>query len=457
MNRRELLAGTVGLAAAGMAGTSQAAPLDDVTVASAIRGSINAEQFGVWPNAVDDQSRAFRRMLDKASADSAPIFLPPGQYRLSNIRLPRETRLVGVAGSTRLVYGGDGYLFASDDAALVEFSGLAIDGANRPLAEGSQALIELRNLPALTIDGCEIVGSAASAVSLERVSGRLERSTIAGAADYAVYCVQAGRMSLVSNTVTDCGEGGLLVHRWQAGADGSIVTGNRIERIGANSGGTGQYGNGINIFRADNVLVANNHVADCAFSAIRANSAGNVQIVGNQCLRSGETAVYSEFAFEGAVIASNVVDGAAIGISIANLNEGGRLAVCQGNVVRNLVDRAPYEAYESIGFGIGISAEADTAITGNVVDSAERFGMLLGWGPFLRNVTATGNVIRKAGEGIAVSVADGAGTAVVTDNLIEGAARGVVGYRWSDRATDDLAGDDAPSFAHLLVERNRVV
>lgn len=457
MNRRDLLAGTFGLAAAGASSPAPAAPLADVSVTSAIRGSINAEQFGVWPNVVDDQSRAFRRMLEKASADSAPIFLPPGSYRLSNIRLPRETRLVGVAGSTRLVYGGDGYLFASDDAALVEFSGLAIDGANRPLAGGSRALIEFRDLPAMTVDGCEIAGSAASGLVLERVSGRVERSAITGAADYAVYCVQAGRMSFVSNTVADCGEGGLLVHRWQAGADGSIVTGNRIERIGARSGGTGQYGNGINIFRADNVLVANNHVADCAFSAIRANSAGNVQIVGNQCLRSGETAVYSEFAFEGAVIASNVVDGAAIGISIANLNEGGRLAVCQGNVVRNLIDHAPYEAYESIGFGIGISAEADTAITGNVVDSAERFGVLLGWGPYLRNVTATGNVVRKAGEGIAVSVAEGAGTAVVTDNLIEGAARGVVGYRWSERATEDLAGDGAQRFAHLLVERNRVV
>jgi uncharacterized secreted repeat protein (TIGR03808 family) len=456
MNRRQVLAGTVGVAAAASTGAAASAPLDGVTVASAIRGSINAEDFGVWPNAVDDQSRAFRRMLDKASSSGAPIFLPPGQYRLSNIRLPRETRLLGIAGSTRLVYGGDGYLFAADDAAVVSLSGLAIDGANRPLAKGAQALIELRQLPALAIDGCQIVGSARSALALEHVSGRIERTTIAGAANYAVYCVQAGRMAFQSNTITDCGEGGLLVHRWQAGGDGSIVTGNRIERIGAASGGTGQYGNGINIFRADNVLVSNNHVADCAFSAIRANSAGNVQILGNQCLRSGETAVYAEFAFEGAVISQNVVDGAAIGISIANLNEGGRLAVCQGNVVRNLIDHAPYEAYESIGFGIGISAEADTAITGNVVDTAPRFGMLLGWGPYLRNVSATGNVIRQAGEGIAVSVAEGAGTAVVTDNLIDGAARGVVGYRWSQRATDDLAVDGAERFAHLLVERNRV-
>jgi len=457
MNRRRLLAGSLGLAAAGTTIPARAAPLDDLVVTSAIRGSINAEQFGVWPGAVDDQSRAFRRMLDKAAETGAPVFLPPGQYRISNVRLPQEARLIGVAGSTRLVYGGDGYLFAAEDARLIELTGIAIDGANRPLGDAAQALVEMRRVASFAMDRCEVIGSGKTAVALEGVSGRLERSTIAGAADYAIYCVQSGRMSVASNIVLDCGEGGILVHRWQPGADGSAVTGNRIERIGARSGGTGQFGNGINIFRADNVLVVNNHVADCAFSAIRANSAGNVQITGNQCLRSGETAVYSEFSFEGAVISSNVIDGAAVGISIANLNEGGRMAVCQGNIVRNLVDHAPYEAYESIGFGIGIAAEADTAITGNVIDTAPRFGMLLGWGPYLRNVLATGNVIRAAGEGIAVSVAEGAGTAVVTDNLIDGAARGVVGYRWSERATEELGAGEGRHFAHLTVERNRVV
>ncbi|MEH0071825.1 hypothetical protein V6L77_18445 [Pannonibacter sp. Pt2-lr] len=46
------------------------------------------------------------------------------------------------------------------------------------------------------------------------------------------------------------------------------------------------------------MIIASNHVSDCAFSAIRANSASNVQISGNTCLRSGETAIYSEFSFE---------------------------------------------------------------------------------------------------------------------------------------------------------------
>ncbi len=456
MDRRKFLATGVGLALGGLATRADASSLADLTVSAAIRGSINAEEFGVRPGAVDDQSRAFQKMLDAAGERGAPVFLPPGDYVVSNIRFPRETRLTGVPGTTRIVYGGDGFLFVAEDASTVDLTGLSIDGANRPLREQTQALVEMRRVASFAIDRCEVTDSARSAIALERVSGSVERSTITGAADYALYSVEAGRMRIASNVVADCADGGILVHRWEAAGDGSIVINNRIERIGARSGGTGQYGNGINVFRADNVIVANNHVADCAFSAIRANSAGNVQITGNQCLRSGETAVYSEFSFEGAVISSNIVDGAAIGISIANSNEGGRMAVCSGNIVRNLVDEAPYEAFEAVGFGIGISVEADTAVTGNVIEKAPRYGMMLGWGPFLRNVAATGNVIRMAGEGIAVSVVEGTGSAIVADNIIEGVERGVVGYRWADPATGDLAGDDETRFAHLVVERNLV-
>lgn len=460
MNRRRLLASALGLAAGSVAarpGASQ--PLADLTVTAAIRGSINASEFGVWPDALDDQSRVFRRMLEDASGRDAPVFLPPGDYVVSNIRLPANVRLAGIPGATRIVYGGDGYLLAAEDAGTVELSGLTLDGANRPLGQEAQALIDMRRVAGFAMDRCEVVGSGGSGVALERVSGRIERSTIAGAAAYALYSVEAGRMQIVGNTVHDCGEGGILVHRWQQAGDGSLVTGNRIERIGARSGGTGQYGNGINLFRAGNVIVANNHVSDCAFSAIRANSADNVQILGNQCLRSGETAIYSEFSFEGAVISSNLIDGAANGISIANLDQGGRLAVCSGNVVRNLVDRAPYEPYApdvAAAFGTGIAVEADAAVTGNVVEGAPRHGFLIGWGPFLRNVAATGNVVRAAREGFAVSVVEGAGSVVIADNIIDGAERAIVGYRWSDPATGDLATGDGGGFRHLRIERNLV-
>ena len=98
----------------------------------------------------------------------------------------------------------------------------------------------------------------------------------------------------------------------------------------------GQWGNGINVFRAGNVMVSNNMVSDCAFSAIRSNAGNDVQITGNTCLRSGETSIYSEFEFNGAVINNNIIDGGGRGISIANFLQGGRLAVVSGNLIRNI-------------------------------------------------------------------------------------------------------------------------
>ena len=201
-------------------------------------------------------------------------------------------------------------------------------------------------------------------------------------------------------------------------------------------------------------MVSNNVISDCAFSAIRANAASNLQVIGNNCSRSGETAVYAEFSFEGAVISNNIVDGAANGISIVNFNEGGRLAVCSGNIVRNLSTTGPYQA-DPPGFGVGITVEAETTVTGNVVENAPRYGMHLGWGPFLRNVVVTGNVIRKTGEGIAVSVVEGTGTAVISDNVIDETPNGaIVGHRWTEAVTGDLAHEGATGFPGLLIERN---
>ena len=83
--------------------------------------------------------------------------------------------------------------------------------------------------------------------------------------------------------------------------------------------------------------------------------------------------------------------------------------------------------------------------------------MQVGWGPYLRDVAATGNVIRRAPLGIAVTVVEGAGSAVISDNLISGTTDGaIVGMRWAEAVTGDLALTGAKQFPNLMVERNRV-
>jgi len=46
------------------------------------------------------------------------------------------------------------------------------------------------------------------------------------------------------------------------------------------------------------VIVRGNRIRNCAFSAVRGNTASNIQIVGNACSDIGEVALYSEFGFE---------------------------------------------------------------------------------------------------------------------------------------------------------------
>ncbi|WP_313529128.1 TIGR03808 family TAT-translocated repetitive protein [Shinella sp.] len=454
VSRRLFLSG-LGLGAAGFVAPAAAAggtrlPIIDVD----LRGSIDASTHGIRPGADDRKSKAFEKLLTDAAAKNTPVFLPPGDYAISNITLPDNTRLTGVPGATRIVYGGGGHLFAADGVSRIELANLVIDGANRWLGDTVEGLVHLSNVANVVIENCEIQGSSKTAVSLERSGGRIERNRLSGAADYALYAVESHDLSVTGNRVFDCGNGGILVHRWQKGRDGTIVSGNRIARISATRGGTGQYGNGINIFRADDVMVTNNHVSACAFSAIRSNAGSNIQIAGNTCLDSGETAIYSEFGFEGAIVNGNLIDGAANGILIVNFNEGGRLATVTGNVVRNLKLDGPY-IHDGAGFGFGIAVEADTVVSGNTVENAPKWGLVLGWGPYMRGLVVSGNLVRKSPVGCAVSVVEEAGSALISGNIFDDTPDGaIVGYRWNERTTDDLAAESS-GYAHLTIERNR--
>ncbi len=130
-------------------------------------------------------------------------------------------------------------------------------------------------------------------------------------------------------------------------------------------------------------------------------------------------ALYAEFAFEGALIANNLVDTAATGITVTNFNDGGRLAVVQGNLVRNLFRR---EQEPEDKRGEGITVEADTAVTGNVIENAPTAGLVIGSGRYMRDIVATGNLIRKSRVGILV--ASEAGACLLANNMISGASEG---------------------------------
>jgi uncharacterized secreted repeat protein (TIGR03808 family) len=444
INRRTLLAGLAATAAPSFA--RAAAPVSAF--------GVDAAQFGVRPGSPDDQTRALQHAIDQAATTHAPLALAPGVYRAGDLILPAGTQIRGIRGATRIVSTGGRPIFTATQADGVTLSGLVLDGSGAPLPE-RLGVVSLMNGHGARIEDCEINASGGHGIYLEGVAGEIIGCAIAEAADVAILSFNARGLTIMRNAVRGPGNNGIQIVRSVAGEDGTMVLDNRIENVRNVSGGTGQFGNGVNAYRAHHVVVSRNRIDKCAFSAVRGNSANDIHIIGNSCSGLGETALYSEFSFEGAVIANNTVDGALCGVSVANFNVGGRLAVVQGNILRNLARHAWQTDAEK---GVGIYVEADTTVGGNVIESAEFAGIMVGWGPYLRDVTVTGNVVRTSSIGVAVSVVPGAGGAVIADNMITGARRGaILGMDHLEVVTDDLARTDAAArYAQLAINGNRV-
>jgi len=456
MHRRRFLThfGT-GLAALAASSPASAQSLQPAMTLADLRGSVSALDYDVRPGALDNQSAAFQRMLDETARRGIPVFLPAGTYVVSNIKLPDGALISGVPGRTELVYGGDGHFLSGHDLRQVRLSGLIVDGVNRWTGTGVDGLIDLRGVLDVTLADLTVRGAGRDGIHLERCGGRIADCAISGAARFGIYAVESTGLTVRDNRVDACADGGIIVHRWSEGDDGTMIVGNRITNIGAVSGGTGQWGNAINLFRTDNVLVSGNQIEGAAFSAIRGNAARNLQIIDNNCRALGETAIYSEFGFENAIVARNFIDGAANGVSVTNFNDGGRAATVSGNIIRNIVATGPYTP-EAPGFGTAIGVEADTTVTGNLIEGAALFGINAGWGPYLRDCVLSSNVIRDARIGIGISEAPGAGTVLVSANVI-GARQGAIrAHRWADLTTGELLGARAGVPTNIILADNRL-
>lgn len=451
IDRRRLFnASAAGLAAGALVpSTAQAAPLPSAL-------GRDATQYGVRPNSPDDQTRVLQRAIDESARAQAPLALPPGTYRTGRLQLPNGAQIVGVHGATRLQLTGGPSLFESQASNGVTLTNLVIDGGGIALPQRRGLIHCLQGLDVRVID-CEIAASGGAGIWLENVAGEVRGNQIHDIATTAVISFDALGLTVGGNTIRNTSVNGIEILRSAIGDDGTLVIDNRIDGIKAGPGGSGQYGNAINAFRAGNVIVRGNRITNCDYSAVRGNSAANIQITSNSVSNVREVALYSEFAFEGAVIANNTVDIAAVGVSVCNFNEGGRLAVVQGNIIRNLLPKRPIGTAPDDDAGVGIYIEADTAVTGNVIENAPSCGIVAGWGKYLRDIAITGNVIRNAFVGIGVSVVPGAGSALINGNMISGAGRGgVVGLDHAKPVTGDLTRDGASRFAQIALGTNTV-
>lgn len=396
--------------------------------------------------------------IDAAAPLGQPVVLPPGTTVTRPLTLRTGTIVTGHGPSTRLLFTGGGPALIANDAHGLRIVNLTIDGNNRPLFAGQQgdtanALLSFTRCDGLALDSVTIANASGNGVNLAHCTGRIDRCTIAHILDAGLFALDS-RLSITGNTVEACGNNGILIWRSAIAEDCSDITGNRIANIRADGGGTGQNGNGINVFRAGGVRVQNNTITDCAYTGVRANAASNVLISANTCLRLGEVALYAEHAlddppnvdtspgFQGAVISNNIVDRAATGISVTNFSAGGRLAVIQGNLIRNLFrrDREPVDQR-----GHGICVEADATVTGNTIEGAPTAGIVVGWGRHMRDVAITGNLVRASRSGVLISSDPAAqGRVLIANNIISSATDGAIRAHDHGRAFGpDLAREPA--------------
>jgi len=414
--------------------------------------ALYAVDFGVVPGQAEDQSKALQDAILAAAASGQKLVLPPGVVFVHDIQFSGQLAIEGTPGSTRLTGwngGAVGSFLNVTDAKVtnVTFAGSTGDGASN-----LRAVLEITSSVSVSLTQCSFVDSPSIGLFITDSAATITDCDFRGHGDAALHAIDNRGLVITGNRISDCGNAGIRIWRNESGADGSIVTQNRIWDIKANDGGNGANGNGINVFKADEVIVSDNHIADCAFTAVRLNTTKNTQVSGNTCLRSGETAIYSEFAFSGSVIANNIVDGAAIGISITNYNEGGHLAVCSGNIVRNI---APKSLVNPDASPVGIYAEAETAITGNTIHRVPGAGIVAGYGRYLSNVLISNNVLYDILIGVGVSVAPGAGNAQVANNMIFDPEHAVVGMAWDDMVELDLIAN-AANYPLLTIANNTV-
>ncbi|HRK18828.1 MAG TPA: TIGR03808 family TAT-translocated repetitive protein [Hyphomicrobiaceae bacterium] len=445
LSRRAVLASGAAIGAAGSILAQESAHAGTAAPGRGNGAYLNATDAGVVPGLGKDQGAALQAALDRAVERGLGLLLPPGRVVASNVVLRAGAVLAGSGRSSVLVYGGGGTMFRGAGADGVTLRDFAIDGAERPLDRArARALVDLETTRGVSIDGLSVTGSAGDGLALSGCSGRITRTLVDGVADAGIFSLDAdlasGSVAISDVQVRNCRDNGILIWRSVKGDDGSRVTNATIALIGNKSGGSGQFGNGVNVFRAGGVAVTGCHITQCAYSAVRGNAADNIRMIGNGIADIGEVALYAEFGFSGAVIANNVVDGAATGIAVTNFDHGGRLAVVQGNLVRNL-RRRDHEPVDKRGEGIAV--EADAAVSGNVVEGAPSIGILIGWGKHMRDVAATGNIVRDCGVGIGVSVSVDAGRVLVANNVVSGSRHGAIVAMDHDNRIGVLSERDA--------------
>ncbi|KQT49720.1 hypothetical protein ASG47_05250 [Devosia sp. Leaf420] len=408
-------------------------------LAAAASAPVQAQTADLVSDGDSDQTAALQAAIDSAVGK---LTLPAGRFRVGQINLKSNFTLEGVPGATWLVAsGGPALVISNQQSTIVRDIGFTGNS-------GTDPLFGIETGTDITVERCHFTDGSNIALGMHASAVRVRDCVFLNHADCAIHSLESTGSLISGNHIDGCGNAGIRIWRDTKGVDGSIVTNNRIANIDWKAGGNGQNGNGINVYLADEVIVSDNHISDCAFTAVRLNTTKNTVVSGNQCRTCGEVAIFSEFGFSGSIIAENLIDGAATGISITNLDSEGHLATCANNIVRNI---SPKSEVNPDTVPVGIYVEAEVSVTGNVVENVPGVAIAAGFGRFMRSIVIANNVVYASDVGIGVTVADDPGPVLIADNMIyEPKVGEIVGLEWTKITEPDLRAA-ADKYPHVTI------
>jgi putative cofactor-binding repeat protein len=218
---------------------------------------------------------------------------------------------------------------------------------------------------------------------------------------------------------------GLVLDGSSRSGDGALLVADDVEQLAVvNCKLVGAGGGGFALRRVSG-RIADCDIGGCRNTAFVGEDPRGLEIARNHVHDCGDIGILVRRSNRGetgsALIAENIIRRVATGIAVDGHVGGARLAVVQANLIRNLFFRKTVDPS-----GNGIAIEADSMVTGNVIENVPGFGIVAGRASRLRDVSVTENIVRNAYIGIGIPARRSAGSARITGNLISGAENGAI-------------------------------
>lgn len=383
---------------------------------------------------------SLQAVLNAARSARLPLFLKAGTYVTGALDVTTTTgggnplELVAEPGTVTIRLSGSGsHLLNVVGVYSVSIRGINFDGNNHALTgAGTQGLVRFDGTTAsdFALTDCAVYNSTkAGVVVVNGAQGHITNNHIYHC-QTGVYSYD-GLVSVEGNRLVDLFDNGICVWTSTATGNGSLVRNNTINWIANASGGTGEYGNGILVFRSGNVKVAENNIFNAKYSAIRLNGTRDCHVLNNHCWNLREVAIFIEapgagIDLSGCVVSGNTIDTAGHGISVANAglysDGAARRCIVSNNVINNMVINEisdPGYTPSKTG-GKGISVEVDADVMGNVIQNTQGAAISLGTNDATRNIMAVGNLTMACPMGIGYSANGAASTVLISSNVVRG-------------------------------------